>query len=1197
MYKIIPNIGVPMRLYHKILLIMRLTTVLLIASLVQVSAAGFAQKITLSKTNASLKMVLKELRQQSGFDFIATEALLERSKSVNLKVKDMELEDVLENIFDEQPLTYTIENKTVTLKAKEPSFLDNLLARFTDIDVRGRVVDEQGNPLPNASIQVKGKAKVYNSNDKGEFNISNVTDDAILVVRYVGYKPLEISLKDAVMPLEIKLNVATGELEEVKVTYSTGYQNIPKERSTGSFVQLSNEDINRNPSPKVLDRILSITNSLKFESQIAGSGGNNGNGTNISIRGYSTINADMRPLIVVDGFPYQEFNIPNTNTLNQNLLNNLNPNDIESITILRDAAAASIWGARSGNGVIVITTKKGKYNQTTKIQFSSNIDITGKPDLKSLRIISSTDRIEFEKKRFASGFYNQNDDLFPGFKLFPSVPQAIETLLALRKGKIPASQAQETLDKMAAYDVRDDVDKYFLQSAISQQYNANVSGGNDKMNYYSSIGYNKNRGNDRGNNSNLLTLRFENTYRPVKSIQVNTYINYVNSKDKNNGSGYLNLLSTSFSPYTQLADETGKPLHVPTNSTFRTAYIDTLKGRGLYDWHYRPIDEQKLNNNASEFSSVRLGGKVNYKFNSFLTFEISGQYEKGVQTTTNIQNVESYAIRNEINQFMYYNAAGIPQYPFPVGGRLTSVYSVSKSWNIRNQLNLNKSWIDHQINGIFGLEQSERKFNSDANIKYGFDSERYLFKDVDHLTLFTTRPSGSRRITSGGQIGSTTDRFTSYFGNAGYTFLNKYSVSLSGRIDASNFFGSNSNDRMTPLYSTGFSWNIAQETWYKIEWLKYLKLRATYGYNGNMNNKASALPTAMYDATGAVLNLHGESVLKLLTPANPGLTWEQVRTINLGLDFSMFENRITGSIDYYAKEGTNLIGNITVDVARGFGNYVGNYANMKGKGFDANINSINIDKVLKWNTVLNFSYNTDKITKYLLPADAVNNVATYVSVNSPIVGKPLQKIYAYPFGGLNGQNGDPMGYVNQIAVDYNTFLSQGKPNDLIYLGSSRPLFYGNIMNTFSYKDLSLSCNVTYSFKYFLRRPSVEYVALYNTWSGHSDYSLRWKSPGDELMTNIPSLPSSANGNRDSFFRNSESLIFKGDHVRLQDVRLNIDLSKKLFDKTKRSLQVYFYASNLGIIWRANKENIDPDYIRKEDIPPSKRIALGITLGL
>lgn len=293
---------------------MRLTTVILIATLMQVSASTFGLRVTLKENETPLKQVLQNVRSQTGYDFLYDTKLIENAKKVSLNLNNVSLDQALNSLFESRGLTYTIKDKFIVIKEKEPSFLDKasvILNLFQDLNVRGKILDEGGKPLEGATIVVKGTSRTAKTDVKGEFEIKDVDEDAVLLVSYVGFKTLEIAVKDAVIPLEIKLNVATGELEEVKVIYNTGYQELNKERSTGSFVQIDNELFNRAVGTNVLDRILNVTSGLLSGS----SSGNGGGKVPMTIRGLSTINAGRDPLVVVDNFPYEGD------------LSTLNPND------------------------------------------------------------------------------------------------------------------------------------------------------------------------------------------------------------------------------------------------------------------------------------------------------------------------------------------------------------------------------------------------------------------------------------------------------------------------------------------------------------------------------------------------------------------------------------------------------------------------------------------------------------------------------------------------------------------------------------------------------------------------------------------------------------------------------------------------------------------------------------------------------
>ncbi|WP_316812560.1 SusC/RagA family TonB-linked outer membrane protein [Pedobacter heparinus] len=1193
-----------------LLLAMKISILILIVSMVQVSASTFAQSLTITANKAPMAQVLKEIRKQSGYKFIIDGDLLKRLHPVSVSVKNASLEKALSASFSGQPVSYEIVEKTIFIKAKESSLFNVIQSAaknlWKDLTVKGRVVDQDGKPLPNASIRVKGKSAVTNTNADGEFEIKGVDEDAVLLVSYVGFKTLEISLKDAVMPLEIKLNVATGELEEVNVTYSTGYQNIPKERATGSFVQIDKELFSRGVSTNVLDRILEVTNSLKIEKTPLVS-------SNITIRGLSTINASMKPLIVVDGFPYEEVGESTTRIS----LNNLNPNDIESITILRDAAAASIWGARSGNGVIVITTKKGKFNQNTNVSFQSSVNLVEKPRLDKMKVIDPMEAIEFEKKAFSVGSYNVYDDLYPSIDYFPALSPAVELMLAARKQHISTPgynvlKDPEVLAQLAAmggYDIRDDISKYLLQTAVNQQYSFNISGGSEKMKYYTSFGYDNNLPIEKGNQNDRVTLNFNSTFKPIKNLELNTFIVY--TKRKNTaafGVNYTSFLPNArgtVAPYSRLADNYGNSLPLARNIDYRVAYLDTASYPALLDWYYRPLDEMENSDNTTDLNSTRIGGGIKYNLLPGIAIAISSQYENVNSNNNNYSSIKSYGTRNTINRFMYKDASGKIQYPVPLGGILDFTNSESIDWNIRSTLTIDKKWAKHQISAIAGVEAKEISFYSNTERKYKFDRNTSTFStNMDFKNSFAIRPAGHvgafGTISSGESNSGILNRFMSYFANAGYTYNNKYTLTASGRIDGSNFFGSKANQRITPLWSSGILWDISNEDFYQLKWLSSLKLRATYGYNANMNNRATALPTAQYNNPTGTYN--NEIYLTLLTPPNPGLTWERVKVVNLGVDFGILNNRINGTLEYYKKKGVNLIGAKIIESTVGVSTYSGNYGTMTGKGFDLILNSVNFDRKLKWATSLNLSYNTDKITNYEISQFNKNNTSNYFSPTFLVLNERRLKVYSYPAASLDPLAGQPRGYVNGQIVDFIQVIQPSSsgganPSDLIYHGSATPEIFGNVLNTLNYKQISLSFNIGFQLKYFVRTTSINYASMLSGWGkAHSDYALRWRKPGDEDFTIVPSMPNSNDG-RDDFYMNSNSLVVKGDHIRLRDIRLSYALNRSTIKRLPfTNANLFVYTSNLGILWKANKDGIDPDYPDNSVPPVQRSIAVGLNLN-
>ncbi|WP_168208918.1 SusC/RagA family TonB-linked outer membrane protein [Chitinophaga sp. XS-30] len=1146
---------------------------LLLLVLLSLQSKAFTQdssRITVQGNNIPIETALRQIEKQSGFSFVYGKPTLDDTERITVDISGKGFTAVMDALLGARGIVWKFRGGAVVL-SRESIRRSELPYSTKDtipkINVSGLVRDFSGKPLSGVTVAVKGAQVITVSDSSGRFELFKVNANATLLISSIGYSKKEIKIRGN-SNLFIELEERITELKNIEVL-STGYQDLPKERVTGSFSHIDNELYNRQLGTNVLERILNVTSGLNFESRNQFVN----NRSAITIRGISTINASMQPLVVVDNFPYEGD------------LNNINPNDVESVTVLKDAASASIWGVKAGNGVIVIKTKRGRYNQESKIQFVSNVSIAEKARIFTTPTMSVNELIDFQKSLFASGYYNDYDDSYPSFNYFPAIPEVAEVLLAHRRGEISQFQADEQIAYLRSNDIRNDITKYLLQTGINQQYAINLSGGGVKHKYYGSIGYDNNRSTSIGDNFKRLTVRLDNTYSPIKNLEANGYIVYVSSRTDNNS---VSLSGLSALPYNRIIDDEGNYLSV-TNE-IRKKFVDTASYPSLYDWNYRPLDELRNRNNRGDRQEMRLGTGFRYSVIPGLSVEAKYQFQYEISHLRNLNSLNTYFTRDLVNRYMSIDNGRVI-YGVPPGSILDMQDSNIKSWNFRSQLNYSKTLKSSSLVGLAGVEFREVKMEQEFIRKYGFNEQTSQTSIVDYVTQFPYLSSNgfsTANVAYLDNISGNISRYRSIFGNAAYTYDGRYTATVSGRIDGSNFFGVKANQRKVPLWSAGLSWNISEENFFTLKSFPYLNVRLTYGFNGNTNNSAAAYPLVSY----SIASLTQAQSATLISPPNPSLRWEKVRMTNVGIDFGMIKDIISGSFEYYQKKGIDLISDIQVDPTSGFTKYTTNNAEIKGVGVDVSINSNNIRlNNFKWSSNFLFSFTKDKVLKYSITPTTVSQ---YLSEGTPIVGDPLFKIYSYEWAGLDPVTGGPRVYLNDTISSFSTAATNSKIEDLVLAGSTMPVFYGALRNNFSFRNFSLSVNITYKMGHYFRRSSVRYTNLYRGLNEHSDYSKRWLEPGDELETHVPSIPSSGDASRvNSIYSQSDILVEKADHIRLQDIRLSYDFGNGVRNyKVFKGAQIFAYATNLGLIWKTNKEGVDPE---NQNMAASRSLAIGLNV--
>jgi TonB-linked SusC/RagA family outer membrane protein len=1149
----------------------RITASLIIACLL-FSATVVGQQINFSNKRATLTDIRKALEKQAKYSIISTTKTTTELRPVSIHLKNASVKELLDAFFKDQPYTYEIFGQMVTIVARPQS------AQLTHlVTIKGKISNEQGEPIPGATILVNGSNKFTATNDNGEFTLSGVDTNFNIVISSINYESQEINWQGD-PEVEIRLKHRVSELNSVQVV-SNGYQKQTKEKATGSYAKIDNELFNRRVSTNVLERLDGVTSGLIFNKNI----NPNTNQSAISIRGRSTIFANPNPLIVLDNFPY---------TGN---IDNINPNDVESITVLKDAEAASLWGAFSGNGVIIITTKKGKYEQPLRLSFNSNVTVGNKPDLYYEPVLSSADYIEVEKFLFDNGYYN-SVDTDPNHSV---VSPAVELFFKRKKGLMSEAEADAALNELRNQNKRTDLEKYFYRKSVNQQYSVNASGGSNNNHYYFSVGYDKNLTTLKRNENDRLTLTANNTFSWFKKkLEFNTGIIFTESNVKNNNTGDVNLRY----PYLKLADAYGVPLPVPLD--VRQSFKDTAGGGKLLDWDYRPLEEFKLNDNSTKTTDYRINADVKLVIVKGLDINALYQFNRGFIEQNDYKSQQTYFTRNLINQFSEIDSTGQLIHHIPLGGILDQSSTEYEAHNVRTQINYNHSWYNqshtkhHLLTALAGAEVRSIKSQLGIIRSYGYKKDIQTSEEVRYGVTYPLfhAPSDPDDIPYRNFRRGTVDNYISYYVNAKYIFQRRYILSANARKDESNIFGVKTNQKGVPLWSVGVSWELSQENFYRIAWLPFLKLRITNGYNGNVDKSVSAYTTAQIERP----NIWRAIPASIVNPPNPSLRWEKNQMVNFGVDFATKDAVIEGSLEYYIRKGTDLIGESPLDPTTGNTTFRGNTADMKGKGIDIVIRSKNIDKQFKWYSALLFSYATDKVTNYKVNQDAIWFYCDPQYI-SPLEGKPLYSIFGFKWMGLDSLSGDPLGYWNKEASkDYTSIIGSKNLSDLIYRGPANPVYFGSIRNTFSYKELELSFNVTWKLGYYFRRNSIDYTnLLYESGPGHTDFNLRWQKRGDEKITSVPSMEYPISTvNRSRFYKYSDVLIEKGDHIRLQDLQLSYELNK---DKIKRlpmqTLRIYVYANNLGILWKANDKGIDPDYISISAIPNPRSYAIGVKVDL
>lgn len=1160
----------------KTLRIMKITSILILAACLHMSARSYSQ-VTLSGKNVPLQEVFKQIKQQTGYDFLYNAELIQQAGKVNVDVKNVSIEKALELCLKDKLLTYLIIEKTVVIKPKDPTNLAEQVP--PPIDIRGRVLNEKGEPVEAVTVTVKGTGLATATLPDGTFILKSVSTNAILVLTSVNIENIEIKVNGR-NDIDITVKTKVRSIEEV--TISTGYQTISKERSSGSFSK-PNLDIarNRSTSMNVLQRLDGLVPGLTV---------NNAPGAEtILVRGLTSINATRAPLYVVDGIPMND-------------IASINPQDISDITILKDATAASIWGSRASNGVVVIVTRKGSQSEKIKVNYDGFINFQGKSDLNYIPVLNSPQFIQAAKDIFDPIIYPWN--IASGYTNTGSVgvPPHEMILYNQSRGIISAAQASSSLDSLASINNVQQIEDVWYRKAVLMNHTVSLSGGGRINSFYGSLAYTDLQSNRPGEKNNTFKANLRQDFNLGKRIQLYLITDLTNATTKVKRTITID---NRFLPYQLFKDANGNNLSTPYMAYLSDSTRIAYENRSRISLDYNPLNEFDYGYTKSDALLSRIVSGVSVKLIKGLRYEGVFGFIKGTNKTTSFDSDKSYLVRSELVQFtVAATPSATPVYYLPTaGGRYTVTNVNQRNWTVRNQMVYDNSWKNklHQLIALVGQEAQEQLTNSNRSTVRGYNESLQTYGPVDYVTLGSTGVISPVMANNTGKSVLSNDAFqqtesqtksTSYYANAAYTYNRKYALNASWRLDKSNLFGIDKSAQSKPVWSIGAKWMMSDEKFMSdVKWLDRFALRATYGITGNSPIPGQASSYDILSAQSSTF-LPGGVGLRVNTPGNAKLTWETTKTINLGFDFSVFENRLNGYVDVYSKKTDNLIGYLPVNSFTGYSFITGNFGDMKNHGVELSLSSINISKKnFTWQTMLTGAYNKNTVTK-------LNYLNTPITTGQQkiqqryLAGYSAFTVFSYQYAGLDTL-GDPMIYLNNKTVTKSR--NAAMPDDVIFSGTYQPKWSGGVSNIFAYREFSLSINAVYNLGHVMRRDVNSFytgrlmttgnftpsASGFTTGNLPAEFKDRWKQRGDELITLIPSYVSSnsiSTTRRDvTYYTKADVNVVSASYIKLRDITLSYSLPKQILNHIKTDNVTFRVQLSNILLWKANKYGIDPEF--------------------
>ena len=1082
------------------------------------------------------------------------------------------------------------------MKKKTIYMLIALLACVLQVQAQERVItgvvldgDLKDEPLIGATVG-KGVGKVSTgtvTDYEGKFKLSVDKDTKALSVSYVGYTTQTISLKPGVNHYKILLMPDAHSINEVVVT---GYQRIDRRKLTASVTTVDISD-------KAVGAVKNIDQALA--GQIAGlstvsSSGAPGAPVKIRIRGTASINGTQEPLWVLDGIPLEGTDIPSMEDLNdiddmyQTSIAGINPSDIENITVLKDAAATAIYGARAANGVIVITTKKGKEGRPV-INFSAKYTYSPKLNIDRLNLLNADEKVDLELGLLASDYtYREHKG---------EVANILKTLNeteAYKKGgwKALSASAQTQID--ALRNIHTDWNDILFRHAMNQEYNASIAGGSNRSGYYTSVGYYDEQGNVKGVDNKRFNMTLKADYRINKMLKLGASV-YANQRKQNS---YLTDTNGFTNPvyYSRLAN----PYFLPFVEG-KYHYDVNVQGKEDSSLDFNIFEERENTSHKRTDRSLMaiFDGELQFTPDLKLTSQFGLQYDN--YSLEKYAGENSFAMRKEHFNAIYAYKDGKRSY-LPEGGmhKTTSYNSLQWTWKalLEYARRFNKV---HDVELLAGTEVRHINSSSVYSAAYGYDARTL----TTHPVIFPNETTAESRPLH--RENQAENAYVSWFATGSYTLFYRYTLGGSVRFDGSDVFGVAKKYRYLPLYSVSGLWRVHQERFAKkAKWLSNLALRASYGIQGNIDKNTSPYLIGFYDKT-SILPGKGEQMIKAETAPNPDLRWEKTKNVNFGVDLGLWNNAITLSADYYYRRSSDLIGMRMLPQETGFSATTINWASMENSGWEIALGSRNIyTRNFKWTTNLNLGFNTNKILN-----ESVAENSTYPSRE----GYPVGALFAYKTAGLD-KDGYPL-FVNKEGNKVTaaellklnnagaSTLSASEQRALYtYMGTTDPKVSGGFINHFEYKDWQLGINFIFNLGMKVRvQPSYNPTTYDRGLNVNRDILQRWTPTNSQttfpkLMTKDGRVPEHIQYSEYNTYSMLDTWVKDRSYMRLQSLRLGYKLPSKWLNKvgvTNASLSLE--GRNLFVVATDYTNYLDPETMGNPFAQPmAKSVIFGLNMN-